>query len=113
MARTTGLTGGLKTQVNNLDRLFQENQASLAQLLQARQRLIQLENAELDALWQATQAQSDLLLALGAPYLISALHQTEVKGMTNANANAPARPNTNASTPTALPGPPLPSPAPR
>ena len=88
MARTTGLTGGLKTQVDKLDRLFQENQASLAQLLQARQRLIQLENAELDALWQATQAQSDLLQALGAPYLIAALHQTEAKALTNANTNA-------------------------
>ena len=113
IARTSGLTGGLKTQVDKLDRLFQENQASLAQLLQARQRLIQLENAELDALWQATQAQSDLLLALGAPYLIAALHQTEAKALINANANAPGRPNTNASTPAALPGPPPPSPAPR
>ena len=90
IARTSGLTGGLKTQVARLDRLFEENQAALAQLLQARQRLIQLENAELDALWQATQAQSDLLLALGAPYLISALHQTEAKALINANANAPA-----------------------
>jgi cobalt-zinc-cadmium efflux system outer membrane protein len=110
MARTTGLTGGLKTQVDKLDRLFQENQASLAQLLQARQRLIQLENAELDALWQATQAQSDLLQALGAPYLIAALHQTEVKALFNASANAPTGPNTNASTPATLPDPPPPAP---
>jgi cobalt-zinc-cadmium efflux system outer membrane protein len=43
--------------------------------LQARQGLIQLENARLDALWQATQAQSDLLLALGVPNLIAALHE--------------------------------------
>jgi len=119
MARTGGLTSGLKTQVDKLDRLFQENQASLAQLLQARQRLIQLENAELDALWQATQAQSDLLQALGAPYLIAALHQTEAKALINANAkpNGPTRPNMNASTPAALPGPPppalSPAPAPR
>jgi cobalt-zinc-cadmium efflux system outer membrane protein len=119
ISRTTGLTGGLKTQVDKLDRLFQDNQASLAQLLQARQRLIQLENAEIDALWQATQAQSDLLQALGAPYLIAALHQTEAKALVNANAsaNAPARPNTNASTPAALPAPPptaaAPAPLPR
>ena len=44
-----------------MERLFEANQADLTQLLQARQRLIQLENAELDALWQATQAQADLL----------------------------------------------------
>ena len=44
-------------------------------MLQARQRLIQLENAELDALWQATQAQADLLTALGAPNLIAALQE--------------------------------------
>lgn len=71
--QTTGLTANLKPQVDQLERLFEANQATLAQLLQARQRLIQLENAELDALWQATQAQADLLAALGAPCLIASL----------------------------------------
>ena len=71
--QSTGLTAGLKPQVDRLERLFEANQANLAQLLQARQRLIQLENAELDALWQATQAQADLLAALGAPCLIASL----------------------------------------
>ena len=56
-----------------LERLFEENQTDLTQLLQARQRLIQLENARLDALWQATQAQADLLTALGAPSLLGVL----------------------------------------
>jgi len=65
VGRTAGLTEGLKTQVERLERLFDQGQATLAQLLQARQRLIQLENAELDALWQATQAQADLLTAVG------------------------------------------------
>jgi cobalt-zinc-cadmium efflux system outer membrane protein len=104
IARTTGLTSGLKTQVASLERLFDQNQATLAQLLQARQRLIQLENAELDALWQATQAQSDLLLALGAPYLIAALHQQEIKALpppaANGNANANAKPAAAAATAT-------------
>ncbi len=67
IARTYGLTDGLKKQIGSLERLFDQNSATLAQLLQARQRLIQLENAELDALWQATQAQADLLIALGIP----------------------------------------------
>jgi cobalt-zinc-cadmium efflux system outer membrane protein len=73
--QTTGLTNSLKTQVDRLERLFEENQTDLNKLLQARQRLIQLENAELDALWQATQAHADLLTALGAPSLIAALHE--------------------------------------
>jgi cobalt-zinc-cadmium efflux system outer membrane protein len=106
-ARTSGLTDGLKKQVNSLDRLFQENQATLAQLLQARQRLIQLENAELDALWQATQAQSDLLLALGAPYLIAALHQTEVKALSS----APTTANPGSNVKAASAAPPGPAPA--
>ena len=50
-----------------LERLFEAGQADLTKLMQARQRLIQLENAQLDAVWQATQAQADLLLALGRP----------------------------------------------
>jgi cobalt-zinc-cadmium efflux system outer membrane protein len=108
IGRTSGLTEGLKKQVGSLDRLFQENQASLAQLLQARQRLIQLENAELDALWQATQAQSDLLLALGAPYLIAALHQTEARALVGAHANDSAKPAPGAGS-----APPVPSTVPR
>lgn len=70
--QTAGLSGTLRTQVARMERLFDANQADLTKLLQARQRLIQLENARLDALWQATQAQADLLLALGIPNLIAA-----------------------------------------
>jgi cobalt-zinc-cadmium efflux system outer membrane protein len=92
VARTTGLTGGLKTQVEGLERLFQANQATLAQLLQARQRLIQLENANLDALWQATQAQADLLTALGAPNLLAALQQQEQADAAAAMSNPAAAP---------------------
>lgn len=73
VGQTVGLTGSLRTQVERMERLFEASQADLTKLLQARQRLIQLENAELDAVWQATQAQADLLTALGAPGLIAAL----------------------------------------
>ena len=73
--QTSGLTGSLRTQVNRMEQLFEANAADLARLFQTRQRLIQLENAELDALWQATQAHADLLTALGAPNLIAALHE--------------------------------------
>ncbi len=97
--QTTGLTEGLKPPVDRLERMFQANQANLAQLLQARQRLIQLENAELDALWQATQAQADLLAALGAPYLIGSL-----QGSSSATEPAPPAPAT-APVPTPAPAP--------
>ncbi|MBX6316463.1 MAG: TolC family protein, partial [Isosphaeraceae bacterium] len=73
VAQTAGLTDTLKTQVTALERLFEEGQADLNKLLQARQRLIQLENARLDAIWQATQAQADLLLVIGAQSLLNVL----------------------------------------
>ena len=73
VARTNGTTDTLKTGVDRLEKLFEANAANISQLLQARQRLIQLENAQLDAVWQATQAQADLLQALGAPSLIASL----------------------------------------
>ena len=70
---SSGLAEELAKDVGTLQRLFDEGQANLANLMQARQRLIQLENARLDAVWAAIQAQADLLLALGAPTLIDAL----------------------------------------
>ena len=71
LVRMTGqATKELEKQVSDLETLFQENRIDLAKLLQARQRLIQLENARLDATWQATQAQADLLTAMGAPNLL-------------------------------------------
>jgi outer membrane protein, heavy metal efflux system len=70
---SAGLSKELDKEVNTLDRLFEAGQADLTKLMQARQRLIQLENAQLDAVWQATQAQADLLLALGMPSLIHAM----------------------------------------
>ena len=70
---TSGLSADLSQDVASLDRLFEAGQTDLTKLMQARQRLIQLENARLDAVWAATQAQADLLLALGAPILIDAM----------------------------------------
>jgi cobalt-zinc-cadmium efflux system outer membrane protein len=70
---SAGLTRELSTSVGLLERLFEAGQSDLARLMQARQRLLQLENAQLDAVWQATLAQADLLLALGTPSLINAM----------------------------------------
>ncbi len=70
---TKDLGSNLRTEVGVLDRLFEAGQTDLTKLMQARQRLIQLENSRLDAVWQATQAQSDLLLALGVPALIQSM----------------------------------------
>jgi cobalt-zinc-cadmium efflux system outer membrane protein len=68
---SSSLTKELNKEVGTLDRLFEAGQTDLTKLMQARQRLIQLENSQLDAVWQATQAQADLLLALGIPSLIN------------------------------------------
>jgi cobalt-zinc-cadmium efflux system outer membrane protein len=73
---TNGLTDELSKEVTNMERLFEAGQTDLTRLMQARQRLIQLENSRLDAVWAATQAQADLLLALGANSLIAALEPT-------------------------------------
>ncbi len=88
--RTAGLTRTLKSQVESIQRLFDAGQADLNKLYQARQRLIQLENAELDAFWQATQAQSDLLLALGAPSLIASLQNQVTSGIEGQGPQPPA-----------------------
>ena len=71
LSDSTGLSTDLKKEVDVLDRLFEGGQTDLTKLMQARQRLIQLENSRLDAVWAATQAQADLLLALGVPALIN------------------------------------------
>jgi cobalt-zinc-cadmium efflux system outer membrane protein len=91
VAETGGLTDRLKTQVGNMERLFEAGQTDLSKLLQARQRLIQLENSRLDATWQATQAQADLLTALGAPNLIDSLRRSAVQG-DSATAASPVPP---------------------
>ena len=91
---SAGLSKELDKEVAVLDRLFEAGQADLTKLMQARQRLIQLQNAQLDAVWQATQAQADLLLALGMPSLIHAMlsRAEDDAGVTNATAPAQAPP---------------------
>ena len=71
--QTRGLSTGLARVAADLEDLFQQGQADLTKLLQAQQRVIQLKNTELDALWAASQAQADLLLAVGAPTLIQGI----------------------------------------
>jgi len=93
---TSGLSDALKSQVADIERLFEANQADVTKLFQARQRLIQLENAQLDATWQATQAQADLLLALGAPTLIAA-----ARSQAESLDAAPAAPPLSNASPTA------------
>jgi cobalt-zinc-cadmium efflux system outer membrane protein len=88
---TAGLTTELAREVVRLERLFEEGQTNLTQLMQARQRLIQLENSQLDAVWAATQAQADLLAALGAPLLINAM----LNQASAASANPAAAPASN------------------
>ena len=53
---TVGLTADLTQEVAKLEHLFDQGQADLTKLIQARQRLIQLKTAEIDATWAATQA---------------------------------------------------------
>ena len=65
--------------------------------------MIQLKTAEIDATWAATQAQADLLLALGAPALI--------QGMLNQAENAATTP-APVSSPTPIPSPVSTSPPP-
>ena len=81
--------------------------------MQARQRLIQLENSRLDAVWAATQAQADLLLALGTPSLIHAmLNQAEGDAARGAPTPGPSASASPAGTAPAPPSPTAPG-APR
>ena len=85
------MTSELTQEVAKLERLFDQGQTDLAKLIQARQRLIQLKTAEIDATWAATQAQADLLLALGAPGLIQGmLNQAEGAATNRAQGGSPA-----------------------
>ena len=98
---SSGLTQELGGEVASLERLFEAGQTDLTRVQQARQRLIQLENAQLDALWSATQAQADLMLALGVPSLIQSLLQADAglansKPMTD-SVPMPPTPTTNPS----------------
>jgi outer membrane protein, heavy metal efflux system len=91
--QTRGLSSGLARVAADLEDLFQQGQADLTRLLQAQQRVIQLKNTELDALWAASQAQADLLLAVGAPTLIqSIINQTSATAVSAAGPAPSATP---------------------
>ena len=100
VTESIGLADEIAKEVGTLQRLFEAGQCDFTKLTQARQRLIQLENSRLDAVWAATQAQSDLLLALGIPSLI--------KGMLS-EAQYAATPRPSAPAPAAAAAPPPPA----
>ena len=87
---SVGLSNDLTVEVQKMEKLFEEGQADLTKLMQARQRLIQLENSRLDAVWQATQAQADLLLALGVPSLINDMINRSERDATAGGSPRPA-----------------------
>ena len=101
---SSGLTQELNGEVNSLERLFEAGQTDLTRVQQARQRLIQLENSQLDALWAATQAQADLMLAVGVPSMIQSMFQAAEAGA----GLAPAPPSAPGTPPAFAPTPPTP-----
>ena len=106
---SSGLTEELTRETDSLQRLFEAGQTDLTKVTQARQRLIQLENAQLDAIWAATQAQADLMGALGIPSMIQNLLQTAEAdaGVAPGSPSGPTAGNVN---PGSTPMPPTPSP---
>ncbi len=93
--QTRGLSAILAGAAADLEDLFQQGQADLTRLLQAQQRVIQLKNTELDALWAASLAEADLLLAVGAPEMIQCLFNPP----SSAPPPGPAAPTSPPSTP--------------
>lgn len=73
VARTQATMQPIQAETARMERLYKAGQTDLIRLLQVRQRLIQAENAQLDAIWQATQAYADLLTALGCSPLIGSI----------------------------------------
>ncbi len=73
VSRTQPTIQPIQAEAERMERLYKAGQTDLLRLLQVRQRLIQAENAQLDALWQATQAYADLLAALGCTPLIGSV----------------------------------------
>ena len=76
VARTQATIAPIQAETTRMERLYKAGQTDLIRLLQVRQRLIQAENMQLDALWQATQAYADLLTALGCTPLIGSTVET-------------------------------------
>ncbi len=98
---SSGLSDELSKEVSKMERLFEAGQTDLTKLMQARQRLIQLDNSRIDAVWAATQAQADLLLALGAPSLINAMFNQASRDAGGVPASPPSGPQGANSSPNA------------
>ena len=76
--RTNAIYAPLQEQAARMDRLYNAGQADLVKLFQVRQRLIEAENTRLDAVSQMIQAYADLLAALGATPLVTAVPSSSI-----------------------------------
>ncbi len=74
-SRINASAAAIQAQTDRMERLYQADQTDLVKLLQVRRRLIEVENAQLDMSWQATQAYADLLDATGATPLLGSLSE--------------------------------------
>lgn len=73
VARTLATIPPIQAEDARMERLYKAGQTDIIRLLQVRGRLIQAENAQLDAIWQATQTYADLLAAVGCTPLIGSI----------------------------------------
>jgi cobalt-zinc-cadmium efflux system outer membrane protein len=73
VAHTTAIHQPTQAQAARMERLYEAGQTDLLKLLQVRQGLIEARNAQLDVLWQASQAYADLLDAVGVAPLSDSL----------------------------------------
>ena len=73
VAQVQSLAEPLAAQTSRMGRLFEAGQSDVVRLLQVQRRSLEARNAQLDALWQSTQAYADLLAAMGSAPLITSL----------------------------------------
>jgi cobalt-zinc-cadmium efflux system outer membrane protein len=71
--RTQTLVEFVRKQNTQMEHLYAAGEADIIKLLQVRQRLLETDNGQLDALWAATQGYADLLDAVGAVSLLGGL----------------------------------------
>ncbi len=69
--RTHARFGSIRSQSERMQRLYDVGQTDLIKLLQVQRRYVDARNAELDVVWQTTQAYADLLAATGGTPLLS------------------------------------------
>jgi len=73
VAQTQSLAELLNAQTARMERLFEAGQSDVIRLLQVRRRAVEARSAQLDSLWQSTQAYADLLAAVGTAPLVGSL----------------------------------------